>query len=182
MSERYAKHKYDIKKRPDNNDLASHCHKDHDIERDLEVFIIEHDIQNLEKRKRCEDKYICKLQTLAGTGMNSDIGAYAKEMYACWTSTLKAWRQIFVTSNISWTNTQHCFEQYLSSIPLNICYVVRKFHSWKWLYGVETSNYHVFFNWKFLPAKLCTFKVVLSRGHFIQKRDQDIFLAKKGGT
>lgn len=89
MSERYAKHKYDIKKRPENNDLANHCHKGHDIEKDLEIFIIEHGNQKLEERKRREDKYICKLQTLVGTGMNTDIGAYAKEMYYCWTSTLQ---------------------------------------------------------------------------------------------
>ena len=87
MSERYGGHKYDIKNRPENCDLAKHCCKtDHNLEQDLEVFIIEHGIHNLEERRRIEDKYICKLQTLTGSGMNKDLGAYAKEMYTSWSS------------------------------------------------------------------------------------------------
>ena len=90
MSDRYAKHKSDIKHRPTNNDLAKHCHQNHDLEKDLEVSIIEHGIKDLGQRRRVEDKYICKLQTFGKTGINTELGAYAKEMYKSWGSTPKA--------------------------------------------------------------------------------------------
>ena len=86
MSERYSKHKYDIKNRPSNCDLAKHCHRDHDLEKDIEVSIIDHGIQDLDERRRAEDKYICRLQTF-GTGINTELGPYAREMYECWKST-----------------------------------------------------------------------------------------------
>ena len=92
MSERYSKHKYDILKRPEQNELSSHCHKDHDLERDLEVYILDYGISDLNQRERLEDKYICKLQTLHPHGRNTKIGAYAKEMYTCWSSATKNWR------------------------------------------------------------------------------------------
>ena len=89
MRERYGGHKYDIKHRPDNCDLAKHCScKPHNTETDLEVCIIEHGIDNMDERKRVEDKYICKLQTLKGSGINKDLGSYAKEMYASWSTCL----------------------------------------------------------------------------------------------
>ena len=88
MSERYVGHKYDINNRPENCDLAKHCRKTcHNIEKDLEVTIIEHGIHDQDERRRIEDKYICKLQTLSGSsGINKDLGAYAKEMYATWSA------------------------------------------------------------------------------------------------
>ena len=92
MSERWSKHKYDVKKRPTQNELATHCQKDHDLEKDIEVFILDHGIHPLEERKRLEDKYICKLQTLQSNdgGMNRETGPYAKEMYQLWTTALKS--------------------------------------------------------------------------------------------
>ena len=89
MSDRWSKHKYDVKNRPTQNELATHCHKDHDLEKDIEVFILDHGIHLLEERKRLEDKYICKLQTLQSNdgGMNRDTGPYAKEIYQLWTTT-----------------------------------------------------------------------------------------------
>ena len=35
MSEQCSKHKYDVKNRPTQNELATHCHKDHDLVKDL---------------------------------------------------------------------------------------------------------------------------------------------------
>ena len=90
MSDRFSKHKYDIKNRPKQNELAAHCHKNHDIENDLEVSILDYRIPLLEHRKFLEDQYFCKLQTLQPNGMNIDIGPYAKEMYRGWTSALKS--------------------------------------------------------------------------------------------
>lgn len=88
MCDRYGKHKYDIKKRPDQNELATHCHQNHDVSRDLEIYIVDYGIHNLEERKRREDKVICQLQTMGRHGLNEVIGQYAKEMYATWTSVL----------------------------------------------------------------------------------------------
>ena len=48
MSERWPKHKYDVKNRTTQNELATHCHKDHDLEKDIEVFILDHGIHSLE--------------------------------------------------------------------------------------------------------------------------------------
>ena len=86
MCDRYGKHKYDIKKRPDQNELATHCHQNHDLSKDLEVYIVDYGIHDLDQRKRMEDKVICKLQTMGQHGLNELIGPYAKEMYATWTS------------------------------------------------------------------------------------------------
>ena len=95
------------------------CHKDHNLETELDVFIIEHGIHDMEKRKRVEDKYICKLQTFKGSGMNSDLGPYAREMYESWKSCLNIWRHS-ITSQCKWRQ----FNNDLSSFPLNLCYVV----------------------------------------------------------
>ena len=88
MSERWGKHKYDIKKRPDQNELAAHCHLNHNIDEDIEVYILAHGIHHLQERERLEDKLICKLQTMGKHGLNERIGPYAKEMYKSWTSVL----------------------------------------------------------------------------------------------
>ena len=87
MCDRYSGHKYDIKKRPDNCDLAKHCRSsNHDLEKDLEITIIEHGIKNQDRRRRIEDKYICKLQTFTGSGINKSMKSYGKEMYTTWKS------------------------------------------------------------------------------------------------
>ena len=89
MGEHFSKHKYDIKTRPQQNELATHCHKHkhHDTEKHLEVFIIDSGLPMLGLRKLLEDKYICKLQTLYPNSMNVEIGHYAREKYKCWKST-----------------------------------------------------------------------------------------------
>ena len=82
MRDRYGKHKYDIKSRPKQNELAAHFHKDHHIEDDLEIHILDYGIHHLGKRTRMEDRLICKLQTMSPHGMNELVGPYAREMYA----------------------------------------------------------------------------------------------------
>ena len=90
MSDRFSKHKYDIKKRPKQNELAEHCYGTHDPEKDLKVYILDHGIKELGKRELLEDKYICKLQTMPPPhGLNVNIHPYAKEMYQSWTSALQ---------------------------------------------------------------------------------------------
>jgi len=86
MSIRWSKHKYDIKHSPTQNELATHCHENHDLEKDLEVYILDHGIPLFAERERLEDRYICQLQTHQSNkgGMNTDVHAYAKEVYKLW--------------------------------------------------------------------------------------------------
>ena len=88
MSMRWGQHKYDTKKRPEQNELAEHCHQNHNLDKDIEVFILAHGIENDQQRERLEDKLICHLQTMGKHGLNERIGPYAKEMYTTWTSVL----------------------------------------------------------------------------------------------
>ena len=87
MAERWSNHKYDIVNRPDQNELSKHCHRNHDIEKDIEIFILDYGYDRLEERERMEDRYICRLQTHQSNkgGMNLETHAYAKEMYKLWT-------------------------------------------------------------------------------------------------
>ena len=74
MAVRWSEHKYDIRKRPDQNELSKHCCRNHNLAKDLEVFILDYGYDRLDERERIEDKYICRLQTHQCNegGMNSD--------------------------------------------------------------------------------------------------------------
>ena len=85
IATRFSKHKYDIQKRPSNNELASHFHTDHTINEDLDVLILEKDIKNSHELSFKEDTWICRLQTLQPNGLNVEHGYYAAEMYNLWT-------------------------------------------------------------------------------------------------
>ena len=86
---RFCDHRYDAKKRPDNNDLAQHIHEcGHDFEKDIEVTILKQGFKSAEERKYFEDKFICSLGTYDTattndkSGLNLKLGNYAKEMYS----------------------------------------------------------------------------------------------------
>ena len=81
LSERFSKHRYDIKNRPDNNELAKHFHGSHNLNDDLNVTILQNNIKTASARRYHVGKWICKLKTLAPHGLNTEIGDYAKEMY-----------------------------------------------------------------------------------------------------
>ena len=81
LAERFSKHRYDIKNRPDNSELAKHFHESHNLNNDLNVTILQNNIKTAAARRYHEDKWICKLKTLAPHGLNTEIGDYAKEMY-----------------------------------------------------------------------------------------------------
>ena len=49
--DQYGKHRQEMKKRPDQNELAAHCHQDHNVSKDLELFIVDYRIHDLEERK-----------------------------------------------------------------------------------------------------------------------------------
>ena len=84
LAKRFYKHKYDILKRPENNELANHFNKDHDITKDLDFLILEKDIKNAHELSFKEDEWICRLQTLYPGGLNLEHGHYASEMYNSW--------------------------------------------------------------------------------------------------
>ena len=77
---RFSKHRYDIVKRPGNCELAEHFHADHSLT-DLEVTILEGGFKSFESRKRAEDKWMCRLQTISPAGLNKDCCGYVKEVY-----------------------------------------------------------------------------------------------------
>lgn len=84
LAKRFSKHKYDIFKRPENNELASHFHKNHDIMNDLDFLILEKDIKSSKELAFKEDEWICRLQTLYPAGLNVEHGLYTSEMYNSW--------------------------------------------------------------------------------------------------
>ena len=81
LSKRFSNHRYDIKNRPDNSELAKYSHGSHNLNNDLKVTILQKNIKTAAVRRFHEDKWICKVKTLASYGLNTEIGDYAKEMY-----------------------------------------------------------------------------------------------------
>ena len=83
LNERFSKHRYDAKKRPNNNELAEHFHQhDHSFDKDLEVLILQSGLsKSRAQREHFEDRWICRLQTRQKTGINQDIKQYARDMY-----------------------------------------------------------------------------------------------------
>ena len=58
-----------------------HLHESHNLIDDLNVTILQNNTKTAATRRYHEDKWICKLKTLAPHGLNTEIGDYAKEMY-----------------------------------------------------------------------------------------------------
>ena len=81
LSERFSKHRYDIKNMPDNNELAKHFHDSHNLNDDLNVTILQTNIKTADAQRFNEDEWICKLKTFDPHGLNTEIGDYVKEMY-----------------------------------------------------------------------------------------------------
>ena len=61
--------------------LAKHFHESYNINNNLNVTVLKNNIKNAAARRYQEDKWICKLKTLAPHGWNTEIGDYAEEMY-----------------------------------------------------------------------------------------------------
>jgi len=82
LKDRVNKHRYDAKKRPHNNELATHVNQhEHDFNNDIDFCVLKKGIINEKERILYEDKFICQLGTIQPTGLNIDIGPYGNEMY-----------------------------------------------------------------------------------------------------
>ena len=79
FSERFSKHRYDIKDRPDNSELAKHFHEIHNLNDDLNVTILQNNIKTAATRRYHDDKWICKLKTLAPHGLNTELVTMLKK-------------------------------------------------------------------------------------------------------
>ena len=83
IKERFHKHRYDSKSRPDNSELAEHFSKDsHDFDKDIDVTILKLDTYSKDEREHYEDHLICLLGTKNPTGLNQSMKAYGREVYA----------------------------------------------------------------------------------------------------
>lgn len=78
LRSRFDRHRYDIKKRPENSELAEHFHKNHQ-EKDMEISILQTGIADEKHREFLEDRWICRLQTLRD--LNTELHQYGKDMY-----------------------------------------------------------------------------------------------------
>ena len=56
LSQRFFKHRYDIKNRPDNSELAKHFHESHNLNDDLNVTILQNNIRTTAARRYHEGK------------------------------------------------------------------------------------------------------------------------------
>ena len=81
FAESFSKHHYYINNRPDNSELAKDFHESHNLNNDLKVTILQNNIKTAAARRYHEDKWTCKLKTLARHSLNTEIGDYAKQMY-----------------------------------------------------------------------------------------------------
>ena len=77
LQKRFSKHRYDAKKRPGNNELATHIAKyNHDSENDIDVMILQNNLKASAEREYYEDRYICLLGTKQPHGLNQDVSAF----------------------------------------------------------------------------------------------------------
>ena len=82
LKDRFNKHRYDAKHRPENNELTSHIHKyQHDFDKDIEILILKSNLHHKHEREFWEDKFICLLGTKAPTGLNVELKHYGRELY-----------------------------------------------------------------------------------------------------
>ena len=86
LTSRFNRHRYDIKSRPGNSEIAEHFHKDH-TDGDMKVMILQSGLnKSNEQREFFEDKWMCRLQSMQAnnsSGMNKNSKLYGKEMYEC---------------------------------------------------------------------------------------------------
>ena len=80
LKERFSKHRYDAKNRPDNNELAAHKHQ-YELDKDIEVLILKGNLHQKNERELWEDKFICLLGKKAPTGLSIELKHNGRELY-----------------------------------------------------------------------------------------------------
>ena len=81
LPEHFSKHRYYIKNRPDDSELAKYFKENHNLKDDLNVTILQNNSKTAAARRYHEDKWIFKQKPLALHGINTEFGDYVKEMY-----------------------------------------------------------------------------------------------------
>ena len=86
LSSRFNRHRYDIKERPSNSEIAEHFHQGH-TDGDMKVLILQSGLsESNEQREFFEDRWMCRLQSLQAkdsSGINKTTKIYGREMYEC---------------------------------------------------------------------------------------------------
>ncbi len=90
LQARMSKHRYDCRKRPGNCALAQHFsnNKDHNPEKDMNIFILQTGLSTEAEREFHEDRWICRLQTMEPTGINKERHQYGHDMYGSFSKTV----------------------------------------------------------------------------------------------
>ena len=82
LRQKFNKHRYDAKNRPDQNEFAAHIHKhQQEFDKDIEVLILKGNLHQKHKRELWEDKFICLLGTKAHTELNIELKHYVRDLY-----------------------------------------------------------------------------------------------------
>ena len=82
LRERFSKHSYYAKNRPDNNEFAAHIHKhQHEFDKDIEVLTLKENLYHKHDRELQKDKLIYLLGTKLPRGINIELKHYGREIY-----------------------------------------------------------------------------------------------------
>ena len=78
LLERFSKHCYDIKNKPDNSELAKHFHQSHNINDNIDVTILQTNIKIAAARRYREEKWISRQKSIVPHVLNTEIGDVLK--------------------------------------------------------------------------------------------------------
>ena len=68
--------------------MAQHFHKDHDPEKDMDIYILQTGLVTEAEREFHEDRWICRLQTMEPSGINKELHQFGHEMYGSFTRSM----------------------------------------------------------------------------------------------
>ena len=82
LRERFSKHRYDARSRPDNNEFAAHIHKhQHEFDKDIEGWILKENLHQKHERELWEYKFLCLLGTKAPSRLSMELKHCRPELY-----------------------------------------------------------------------------------------------------
>ena len=73
-----SKHRYNIKNKLENSELAKYFHQSHNTNGKLEVTILQNNIKTAAAQRSHEEKWISRLKNLAPHGLNTETGDMLK--------------------------------------------------------------------------------------------------------